>query len=61
MTCIGCDGIGWRRRLVPHPGVPGYMVTETRVCPTCNGKGEVQIIYPPSGKDRAAGEREETT
>ena len=41
MKCEACSGDGFRRRLVPHPGVPGKQVTVTRVCPTCKGKGKI--------------------
>ena len=54
MRCEACNGDGWRKRLVPHPGVPGKQVTVTSVCSVCNGKGTVQIVSVPSGKDKAA-------
>ena len=30
MKCLSCGGDGWLRRLVPHPGIHGCMVTATR-------------------------------
>jgi DnaJ-class molecular chaperone len=45
MTCPVCDGTGWLRRSVPHPGIHGCMVTATKVCPKCEGKGKI----PDSG------------
>ena len=45
MICPSCNGDRFLRRLVPHPGVKGCMVTVTKVCPTCEGKGKV----PDSG------------
>ena len=54
LACLSCQGTGWRKRLVPHPGVPGKQVTVTSVCSVCNGKGTVQIVSVPSGKDKAA-------
>jgi len=59
MICMACQGEGWRRRLVPHPGVPGCMVWVTRLCMFCQGKGKVKEILAPSGKDKAANGTEE--
>lgn len=59
MRCEACSGDGFRRRLVPHPGVPGKQVTVTRVCQFCQGKGYVHIVPVPSGKDQAANDSEE--
>ena len=41
MTCPLCNGDTFLRRLVPHPGVKDCMVTVTRICPQCKGKGKV--------------------
>ncbi len=39
--CPTCDGIGWLRRQVPHPGTVEHKpVTVTRICPECNGTGK---------------------
>lgn len=56
MTCLSCGGDGWLRRLVPHPGIPGCMVTATKVCPKCEGKGKI----PDSGNLFATLEKEFT-
>jgi hypothetical protein len=58
MTCLCCDGDGWLRRLVPHPYAPGQTVTVTRPCTFCQGRGTVQPITIPSGKDQAANDTE---
>jgi hypothetical protein len=58
MICPVCGGDGWLRRLVPHPGVPGKMVTTTRICPNCLGKCKVPE-YQLCGKDRAANDCED--
>ena len=59
-TCFSCEGTGWRRRKVPHPYCPGSLVTVTKVCPVCQGKGKVDVVSIPSGKDNATKESEET-
>jgi DnaJ-class molecular chaperone len=41
MTCPLCNGDTFLRRLQPHPGVKGCMVTVTKPCPKCKGKGKV--------------------
>ena len=58
MICLACNGDQFRRKLVPHPGIPGKMVTVTSVCKFCQGKGHVKY-YQPCGLDRAAQSREE--
>ena len=58
MRCEACQGDGWRKRLAPHPGVPGTMVTVTRLCTFCQGKGIVPE-YQPCGKDHAANDLRE--
>jgi hypothetical protein len=35
------------------------MVTVTDVCTVCHGKGTVQVVLVPSGKDKAANQTEE--
>ncbi len=56
MICIACNGDRWRHRLVPHPGIPGKMVTVTKVCSVCQGTGHVNVLNQTSGKDKAAQE-----
>lgn len=58
MICLACNGDGWLRRLTPHPGVPGKMVTVTKPCRVCNCKGRI-VECVPSWKDRAAGNENE--
>ena len=58
MTCIACDGEGVRRRLVPHPHVPGTMVWVVSTCKYCGGKGNV-TEYVLCGQDKAAQSRDE--
>ena len=59
MQCEACEGKGWRIRMIPHPGVPGCKVPATRICTFCQGKGTVEVIPGPSGKDKAANGTEE--
>lgn len=56
MFCLACEGTGWRRRQVPNPIIPGHQVTETKVCPTCKGRGHVNVLNQTSGKDKSAQE-----
>ena len=58
--CLGCNGIGWLRRLIAHPCIPGCYVTATRICQYCQGKGKVPAQTALDGKSLAAGEREPT-
>lgn len=60
MTCPTCNGDGWLQRRVAHHYVKGYMVNVTRVCEFCKGKGHIHIVPIPSGKDKAAQEREDS-
>lgn len=59
MTCEACMGLGWRRRQVPHECIPGSLVWVTRPCEFCHGKGTVNVITTPSGKDFSANQTEE--
>jgi len=45
MICPCCNGDQFLRRLVPHPGIPGCMVTATSPCAVCKATGKV----PDSG------------
>jgi DnaJ-class molecular chaperone len=54
MRCEACQGEGWRRRLIPHPYAPGHEVSVSRPCTFCQGKGTVQEVLAPSGKDFSA-------
>jgi len=60
MICPYCNGDKWLRRTVPHPVKSGSSVTVTRICPFCQGKGTVQEVLAPSGKDRAANDHKGT-
>jgi len=61
MQCEACEGEGWRRRLVDTSEIYGKPHTSslTRPCAVCNGKGIVEVILAPSGKDKAANGTEE--
>jgi hypothetical protein len=32
MRCLICNGDRWLRRQVPHPSIPGRLVTVSRAC-----------------------------
>ena len=60
MQCEACQGLGWRRRTVPHPYTKEHEpATFTKECAVCNGKGYVHVIPSASGKDRAANDWKE--
>ena len=61
MICMACQGEGCRRRLIDATATYGKptTVSVTRPCAVCQGKGTVQVIPVPSGKDRAANGTEE--
>ena len=61
MRCEACQGERFRRRLIDASAIYGKpkMVSVSRVCEFCNGKGEVKEILAPSGKDKAANGTEE--
>ncbi len=54
MRCEACQGEGLKRRLIDHPFVPDYKVSVSRPCTVCQGKGTVQVVLVPSGKELAA-------
>ena len=60
MQCEACHGESFRRRLIDTSALYGkpHMSQVTRICEFCQGKGTVEVILAPSGKDRAANDRE---